>query len=209
MLKDLHTSWFSYNELRTHASNFLNEYHPENTLPIPIEDIIELQLKLDIIPTPGLHNNYDIDGWLAGDLSSIYVDDYQYTHYVNRYRFTLAHEISHYVLHKNIYVSTCIREREDYIEFMKLLDESGLIGNFESEANNLAGLILVPKELLFQEAKRVSSEYIGRTPTELLEHIEAFWDNVKWSLSKVFGVSELVINIRFQKDKIIEKIKLS
>lgn len=209
MLEDLLTSWVSYEEFRKYANEFLNEYHPENNLPIPIDEIIEFQIKLDIIPTPGLKDNYDIDGWLSSDLSSIYVDKYQYTHFENRYRFTLAHEISHYILHKKVYDSTNIKETEDYIEFIKQLEETGLVSNFEWQANNLAGLILVPQELLFQEAKRLSSEYIGKISIDINKHAEAFWDNIKWKLSKVFNVSNQTIDIRFQKDRISKKIKLS
>ncbi len=209
MLEDFLISWFTYDDLRTHANEFLKKYHPENNLPIPIEEIIEFQLKLNIIPTPGLKNNYDIDGWITSDLSSIIVDEDQLEHFENRYRFTLAHEISHYILHKKVYDSVNIKETKDYIEFIKQLEETGLVGNFEWQANNLAGLILVPQELLFQEAKRLSSKYSEKISVDIKKHTEVFWDSVKWKLSRVFNVSNQTIDIRFQKDGISKKIELS
>jgi hypothetical protein len=36
------------------AEDFLATYHPDLDLPIPIEEIIEIDLELDIVPMPGL-----------------------------------------------------------------------------------------------------------------------------------------------------------
>lgn len=80
----------------------LRRYHPQDTLPVPIEEIIELQLKLDIVPTPGLLKGFEIDGFLTRDFSSIYVDDFVQSNRPTRYRFTLAHEVGHLILHKEL-----------------------------------------------------------------------------------------------------------
>ena len=85
------------------ARNFLQKHHPKDTYPIPIEKIIEFQLKLDIIPIPGLHKVFDIDGFLSSDRTGISVDDGIYHSRIGRYRFTLAHEIGHFILHKGLY----------------------------------------------------------------------------------------------------------
>jgi len=156
VLKDL-IPYIPYDELRKYADDFLNRYHPDDNLPIPIEEIIEFQLKLNIIPVKELKNVHDIDGWLTSDLRSIIVDEYQIEHFENRYRFTLAHEVSHLVLHKKVYESANISKTDDYLEFIKQLGETGLVANFEWQANNLAGLILVPEYHLFQEAKKIIS----------------------------------------------------
>lgn len=208
MLKDL-IPYISYDELRKYADDFLNRYNPDDNLPIPIEEIIEFQLKLNIIPIKELKNVHDIDGWLTSDLRSIIVDEYQIEHFENRYRFTLAHEVSHLVLHKKVYKSANINTTDDYLEFIKQLEETGLVANFEWQANNLAGLILVPEYHLFQETKKISSEHIKNTTDDIIKHTEIFWDLVKWKLSKAFNVSEKTIDIRFQLDNVSNKIKLS
>lgn len=209
MLKDL-IPYIPYDELRKYADDFLNRYHPDENLPIPIEEIVEFQLKLNIIPIKELKNIHDIDGWLTSDLRSIIVDEYQIEHFENRYRFTLAHEVSHLVLHKKVYESANISKTGDYLEFIKQLEETGLVANFEWQANNLAGLILVPEYHLLQEAKKISSVHIKNTSTDdIIKHTEIFWDLVKWKLSKAFNVSEKTIDIRFQHDNVSNKIKLS
>ncbi len=58
----------SFDEIKAKAEAFLRQYHPANALPIPIEEIIDNQLKIDIIPIPGLKKalrgyNLDIDGF--------------------------------------------------------------------------------------------------------------------------------------------------
>lgn len=87
-------------QLRTAAMKFLREYHPDDTVPVPIEEIIELQFEMDIIPVQDLQRNFGIEGTLAGDFSGIYVDEFVQNARTNRYRFTLAHEIGHLILHK-------------------------------------------------------------------------------------------------------------
>jgi hypothetical protein len=63
-------------QLHDAAMAFLRRYHPLDSLPIPIDEIIEFQFGLDIIPTPGLSKGFEIDGFLSKDFSSIYVDDF-------------------------------------------------------------------------------------------------------------------------------------
>jgi len=40
--------------------------------PVPIEEIVEFQFDLNIIPFPNLKRNSQIDGFLAFDCSAIY-----------------------------------------------------------------------------------------------------------------------------------------
>ncbi len=209
MLKDI-APCLTYDDLRKHASAFLGKYNPEKILPIPIEEIIEIQLKRDIIPTPGLKRNFGIDGWITSDLSSIYVDEYQYKHYEHRYRFTLAHEISHYILHEKIYDSFNLENSDDFIKFRNLLESSGLLSSIEWQADALAGLILALEEQLILEAKRVSSEAIKKFPPDfnIKENIGAFWYGVRYELRDVFNVSQTPIDIRFERDSLGNKIKL-
>ena len=66
----------SYEDINDCAEEFLKKHQADVTLPVPIEEIIEFNLRLDIIPFPNLLNNFDIDGFISGDLSCIYVDEF-------------------------------------------------------------------------------------------------------------------------------------
>lgn len=56
---------FSYDELRHHAEEFLAEDHPESSIPVPIEEIVELDFKMEIIPVPGLKDEIGVDALLT------------------------------------------------------------------------------------------------------------------------------------------------
>jgi len=44
----------SYDDLRREADEFLSEYHQSLSIPTPIEEIVEFDLSIDVIPIPGL-----------------------------------------------------------------------------------------------------------------------------------------------------------
>ena len=98
MAQDLGVPHLSYEQLRTKATGFLNQHHPSGLIPVPIEEIVELRLRLDVIPTPGLLTNFDVDAYITSDMECIYIDEFIYKSRPSRYRFSLAHEVAHAVL---------------------------------------------------------------------------------------------------------------
>lgn len=94
--------YLSDDVLRRAAAEFLAKYHPLSTIPVPIEQIVEFQLGIDIIPIPGIHRSYDIDSMLSKDLRQICVDGAVFEDFPGRYRFSLAHEVRHWQLHAEI-----------------------------------------------------------------------------------------------------------
>ena len=67
--------WLSEDKLRSQADSFLSRYHPSRSIPIPIEDIIDLGLKLDIVPMPGLKHGFEVDAFISRDMETIYIDE--------------------------------------------------------------------------------------------------------------------------------------
>lgn len=65
----------SYENIRVHARKFLSKYHPSQKVPVPIEEIIEISFKIDIIPIPGLQQVLEIDGFISSNLKEISVDE--------------------------------------------------------------------------------------------------------------------------------------
>lgn len=60
-----------YDRLREIAESFLADYHPQRSMPLPIEEIIDLQFKIDIVPIPGIRGVLEIDAWISNDLTTI------------------------------------------------------------------------------------------------------------------------------------------
>lgn len=111
----------SYEDLRDEAEEFLNEYHPDLTLPIPIETIVEFDLDMEVIPIPGLKAKIGVDAFLASDLSAIYMDEDTLQFVPARYRFSLAHEAGHWWLHDELYQDNEIATVADWRKAPRIL----------------------------------------------------------------------------------------
>jgi Zn-dependent peptidase ImmA (M78 family) len=188
----------SYRDLRRRAGDFLRTHHPAGTIPVPIEEIVEFRYRMDIIPVPGLQDAFDVDGFISSDLKAITVDTSMQKHRPGRYRFTLAHELAHAVLHRRIFLANRFGRVEDWKRFQRDLDEADR-GWLEYQAYAFAGLILVPTEPLlaeYQKALRVA----GRAGLSLQSAGEVARPYIANWLARRFDVSSQVIEKRLNKD---------
>lgn len=102
----------SYQKIGQISDEFLAKYHPKLSLPIPIEEIAENKLHLKILEEMDLKKNYDVDGFLTSDLENIFIDFNLYMNFENRMKFTIAHEIGHFVLHGELFKKLSINSVE-------------------------------------------------------------------------------------------------
>ena len=85
------------------VEEFRGRYPVElGTLPVDMLTVIELRLKLDVIPFPDLFRKYSVDAAVLPDFSGIYVDERSYRFLegepvwlFDRLRFSLSHELGH------------------------------------------------------------------------------------------------------------------
>jgi hypothetical protein len=87
-----------YEDIRRRADDFLATYHPSRALPIPVEEIIDLRLRVNIVPVLGLRQAFDVEAFTSSDCTEITVDEAIYNKQPHRYRFSLAHELGHHHL---------------------------------------------------------------------------------------------------------------
>lgn len=196
-------SYLSYEDIWRRADQFLKEHHAEGTIPVPIERIVEFRLEMDIVPIPGLRDLIDMEGFVTSDLREIYVEELVYNKWPNRYRFTLAHEVGHVVLHESIFREAQFSSIEGWKQFINSISEKEHSW-LEYQAYAFAGLVLVPREPLISEAQQcvqmVESEGI-----KLREDSDFAWSRIAAFLAKRFEVSTEVIEKRIAKDKIPEE----
>ena len=176
---------------------------PPDKIPVPIIDIVELQLGITPVPVPYLLKSIDVDGFLSNDLKFIYVDQDIYfdERFVNRLRFTFAHEVGHLVLHKNEIKQCNFRNENEWLHFREDMLEDDLF-HFEQQAYEFAGRLLVPLDSLKEE--------IVRLKDKIDQFRSAFGDNndeiLKESISRIicskYRVSEGVILRRIRNEKI-------
>lgn len=122
-------------------------------VPVDVLTVIEVRLRLDVIPFDRLLEKYSVDAAVMPDFSGIYVDKRSYRFLegqppwqFNRLRFSLAHELGHILLHREKAGDLSFKTLEDYWAWMRRYNESRY--GLEWEANEFAGRLLIPPERL-------------------------------------------------------------
>ena len=193
--------YLTYDKIRGIAKNFLKKYHPEGTLPVPIEKIVEIDLEMDIVPYWNLFKDFGVDGYLTNDLMSIYVDRFMQTDRENRYRFTLGHELGHLALHKDLYKDSEFESVEDWIAVQASINPDQYTW-YELHANNFAGLVLVPEDSLYGEYGRCIEALEEEDYEFKKTNVQVINRYISVRLAKLFAVSEQVVSIRLDKDEL-------
>jgi len=141
-----------------------------------------------------------VDGFISGDLTCIRVDQFVLEKRVNRYRFTLAHELGHWYLHRDLYAQLSFGSIDEWKRFQIEVDETDY-GWLEYQAYAFAGLVLVPTGHLkaqFQSAAS-AAERIGFSRQS---EPEAFYEFVIETLREIFEVSDAVIARRLRAENL-------
>lgn len=210
-MSDISLPYLQYDEVRRIADEFLAQYHPALEIPIPIERIIEFKMKIDIFPMPGLSTDFDGDslevvGYTSLHRKTITVDEWIYNNRINRYRFTLAHEVGHIIMHRALYEMEPFKNIDQWKEFIKNFPLSEY-KKFEWQAYAFAGLVLAPRsrlETVIEERMSEVLEAVKSSKIDLRNAAEYIWDQVCELASKDLEVSAEVINKRIGFDKIKE-----
>ena len=128
-------------------------------VPIEIENVA-YHLGLDINPIPGLHKACQVSGALWRDGAGAYwivVDEHMMDHQEARYRFTVAEEIAHFVLHK-----AQITEASDVRAAIVLQERlTTTYSYFEANARRFAAELLMPRKPLREDAAEAYSRVVG------------------------------------------------
>jgi Zn-dependent peptidase ImmA (M78 family) len=193
--------FLQYDHLRPRAEAFLAEHHPGRAIPVPIEYIVECRFGIDIVPVPGLQDAFDTVAYLTHDLSEIRVDEHVYLKRPNRYRFSLAHEMGHRVLHADIFKELKFDTVEQWkraITHVILEDQYSFL---EFQAYSFAGLVLVPSEELrgvFFDCVELAQQH----DIDFDERGTGAREAVEDHIAKIFEVSSDVIHRRIEYDSL-------
>lgn len=207
-MKIIKAPYFNKGFIKQKAEDFRREYWKQNRIPLDIEKIIEQNLKIEIIPIKELMNFCDTDALITSNWESIYIDEKGYfdDRFYPRLRFSLAHEIGHFVLHNEIYSQFEIDELTDFYKFIEKI-ETAQYGIFEYQANQFVSYLLVPRDklkLLVEEEKNRPNGKFDEYRKGLGE--EFIIEYLSYLLSDKFGVSKEVIKIALNnKQKEISK----
>jgi len=173
-LKTKHFPCMNTNQIEKKALELLKKYN-KLKIPVPIKNLIK-EIGINLSP-------YD----LGEDVSGVLVVDngeyrigYNSTESPARQRFTLAHELGHFMLHKN-------KQQEVFVDNVTYMFRKNNARTkdykIEMEANQFAAAILMPKDLLKKEIEVLDDGFIS-------DH------DMIVELSKKFKVSQIAMTYR-------------
>lgn len=175
-------------EIEKKAQELLDLYF-DGSFPVNIESVCDY-LGLAIMPVRGLKGYFGVDAFIAADFKTIYVDEVGFRAGTNRYRFSLAHEIGHFVLHRE-YFPNRIESLEEWI------GSSAYSGRnyVEYQANYFAGCLLAPEDELIWMLNTMYDGNFARNyyRVEQRNHTKVLTKMRRW-----FMVSEQVMTRRMQ-----------
>jgi Zn-dependent peptidase ImmA (M78 family) len=201
---DFRCQWKDREKIWSIAEDVRKKYWSELIIPIDVEKIVESRLKLTIQPKHNIRRETDMDAYLLIDRTGIVVDHDMFMdeRYLNRLRFSFAHELGHYFLHEYIYNKMLFNSVREWRDFFKNISDFDY-KNYEWQANEFAGRLLVPRDELTKEIKLTKrfirenklSEYLESEPDAVLASVSPM-------ISKKFGVSDSVIATRAEREKL-------
>jgi Zn-dependent peptidase ImmA (M78 family) len=190
--------------IRRAADEFRNsaELRGFDVPPIDVIYIAEVILKLDVIGLPDLFADQHKDAGLLADLSGFYVDEDAYMAWdkknqwvEKRLRFSFAHELAHYVLHREEIIAGRPDSTQDFITWAT---EQNKHNSAEYQANEFAGRFLVPLDILQREYD-TQCQKLSATGTHWRE-IEGMREYLAKQIAPRFGVTHKVIEVRFDRE---------
>ena len=181
------------NEVIINAVEKFKSKYWNDKIPVDMENIIEIGMKINIVPIPNLEKLCNTSALISSDWENIYVDEFSFLdeRYLSRFRFSLAHEIGHFILHKEIYNLFNIKDFKDYYKYNEEIPGKEH-ERIEFQADLFASYLLIPRNRLIFERDKILE-----THSKELENIDKSLINqfISNPLSKIFGVSPRAITI--------------
>jgi hypothetical protein len=192
--------WRKIGELRAR-----HEVLREDRTPLDVFTFFEVDLRLDPIPFDNLTAKYRVEAALTADFTGIYLDAEQYALMerapewkLNRLRFTVAHELAHFFLHRDVPQTAHFASLPDFARWTE--NYGGRKYTIEQEANEFAGRLLVPVarlQALFNEFAPAAEKLVPNfTQSGTLR------DQFAERVAPRLGVNAQVIAIRLDRDAI-------
>lgn len=134
--------FLSYDRIKAEAARVRLQGNYAKRFPVDIELIVERDYQIDVVPIRGLQDRFNIDAFISWDMTTISVDEFVLENRLNRYRFTLAHELGHRVLHRDVLQTMKCESIEDWKSQMRDFPERAY-GFLEYQANTFANCLLI------------------------------------------------------------------
>lgn len=184
---------YNTGELEAVAEEFLKQFHkPPDSIPVDIELILERDLDISIIEFQSLKRLYGMEAFITLSRRAIRMDPMFMDLDSNerRYRFTVAEEGAHAIIHKDLFKN--VKTPEDYLALYDSLDPA-IYRLMDKNAKYLASAILMPAHMYEEKANEIFQDEAHDSLPLTTVHLLTIQ-----KLSEVFQVSDWAAGIRFQ-----------
>ena len=177
----------------------------EDRTPIDVFAFFEIELGLDPIPFDNLTAKYRVEAAIKADFTGIYLDAEEYELMekgpdwkLNRLRFSVAHEIGHYFLHRDLPQKGDFASLPDFARWTATY--GGKKYSAEQEANEFAGRLRVPSSRLTAAFDEFAVEMERILPN--FTESGSLRDKFAEKIAPRFGVNSQVITVRLDRDSV-------
>ncbi len=179
--------------------------------PIPVEEILEAHLGLDFAfdDLPVVLKEPEVLGatWFRDRKVKVdeSLDPTVFPSKLGRYRFTVAHEVGHWELHRHLFLSAegqaAMFEGKDNPIICRSDDNSSL----EWQADSFAGYLLMPKGMVFDQWESLNGTREPYVAVDEISDLKARWGlgdderptvDIARQMATVFEVSAQAMQIR-------------
>jgi Zn-dependent peptidase ImmA (M78 family) len=182
------------------ADEIRQKHWPSGDLPVEVE-LLLYPLGLELVLHDSIKDTGDVDALLLGDLKTVIVDyqDYNNDRMQNRIRFSIAHELGHFILHRDKFKDIAHGTIKDWVKFIQHMPdmEYSLI---EYQAYEFAGRLLVPYERLEKEFRQSIKKAKDAKFFSFDKTGDAALGFIATPISRIFGVSSEVIERRLRRE---------
>ena len=185
-------------EIERRAGEVLRRAYPEGApeAAVDIEWVVETSEGLEIVPVPELRRRWLIDGMLCCYRSGGYcviVDGSLLDRRPTRYRFTLAEELGHFILHAN-----CLPKVRSVEEGVRAYHQLDNWRRADRNARRFAAAVLMPMATFIPAVERVYRAVVRTTGFEDPEAIRRYMISFA---AREFEVSAEAVGYRFRENR--------
>jgi Zn-dependent peptidase ImmA (M78 family) len=186
---------YTYAQLKEISESFLEKNNfRKGIIPTDIEMLIE-KSGIIIETIDNLRKDFSVKGLVSKDVKDdgrikIFIDTRHYEEDAFEYKFTLAEELSHILLHMDFYEG--INDIEDYIKKYKSIEDDDY-KKYEQQARNLASFLLLPEKEFNEEIISFIDTNIEDYKIFNFQSPENFSNKLSNLISKKFELSHHVI----------------
>jgi hypothetical protein len=179
------------------ASAFRERFAPSRAGALDIEEIVEHDLKVLVVPKKGICGRLRKKAWLSSDGTRIIVDEAVMMGPLDEYRFLITEELAHQQLHGYLLPDRAFANEMEFRRWHRGITPE-MEHWLEWQARTWAGRVLVPRaELLtvFRGAVRDARKLFR---TFVLSEVAQLY--VENSVAAWFGVSAACAHVRIDQD---------